>query len=117
MGVKHVNKCPNGKVNSTLMAQHISKPNHKHAANDNPYGAGEQSGKWAKPNACSATANTRACTAAEEQGAFKAEPPASLPLPKSLPLPMSLPPPTSLPPPVSLPLLTSLSPPTSLPLP
>ena len=45
MGVKHVNKCPNGKVNSTLTAQHIGKPNHKRTTNDDPYGAKEQSGK------------------------------------------------------------------------
>src|SRR5258707_12556951 len=72
MGVKCVNKRPNGKVDSALMAQHIGEPNCKCAANDDPYGTGEQSGKWAKPNACSATTNTQACTAAEERGAFNA---------------------------------------------
>jgi len=41
MGVKCVNKCPNGKVDSMLTAQHISKPNCKPAADDDPYGAGE----------------------------------------------------------------------------
>jgi hypothetical protein len=51
MGVKCINKCPNSKVDSVLMAQHIGEPNHKRAANDDPYGAGEQSGKWAKPDA------------------------------------------------------------------
>src|SRR5229473_1831901 len=45
MGVKHVNKRPNGKVNSMLTAQHIGKPNHKRTTNDDPYGAKEQSGK------------------------------------------------------------------------
>src|SRR5229473_6465304 len=109
MGVKCVNKCPNGKVDSTLTAQHIGEPNRKRTANDNLYGAGEQLGKQAKPNARSAAANTQARAAAEEWGAFKAEPPASLPLPKSLPLPASLPPPVSLPP------LASLPPPVSLP--
>src|SRR5229473_2107329 len=104
MGVKHVGKHPNGKVDSALTAQHIGEPNRKHTA-DNPYGAGEQSGKWAKPNARSAAANTRA-RAAEERGTLKAEP-----LPKSLPLPASLLPSASLPPPASL------FPPASLPLP
>jgi len=88
MGVKCVNK--HGKVDSTLMAQHIGEPNCKHAAADDPYGVGEQSGKWAKPDACSAAANTRVHVV-KEWGAFKAEPPVSLPLPKSLPLPVSLP--------------------------
>ncbi len=54
MGVKHVNKCPNGKVDSMLMAQHISEPNRKCATNNDPYGA-------------------------EERGTFKAELPVSLP--------------------------------------
>ena len=79
MGVKHVNKCPNGKVDSMLMAQHISEPNRKCATNNDPYGAEEQSGKRAKPNARSAATNTQACTAAEERGTFKAELPMSLP--------------------------------------
>ena len=83
MGVKHVNKHPNGKVDSVLTAQHIGEPNCKHATNDDPYGAGEQSGKRAKPDARSAAANTQARAAAEEWGAFKAEPPVSLPLPGS----------------------------------
>ena len=87
MGVKRVNKHPNSKVNSVLMAQHIGEPNHKHTADDNPYGAGEQSGKQAKPDTCSAAANVRA-HAAEEW----AEPlPASQPSPMSFPLPVSLP--------------------------
>ncbi len=94
MGVKRVNK--RGKVNSALTAQHIGEPNRKRAADDDPYGAGEQSGKRAKPDARSAAANTRA-RAVEERGALKAEPRPSLPLPKSLPLPASLPPPASLP--------------------
>src|SRR5713226_9365031 len=115
MGVKRVNKRPNGKVDSALTAQHIGEPNRKRTTNDDPYGAGEQSGKRAKPDACSAAANTQARTAAEERGAFKAEPPASLPLPKSLPLPMSLPPPVSLLPPFSPPPPVPSSPPSSPP--
>src|SRR5713226_9456734 len=103
MGVKCVGKHPNGKVDSALTAQHIGEPNRKRAA-DNPYGAGEQSSKWAKPDVRSAAANTRA-RAAEERGALKAEP-----LPKSLPLPTSLPPSASLPPPASLPLPCSYTP-------
>ena len=47
-----------GKVNSALTAQHIGEPNHKRLTNDDPYGAGEQSNKCAKPNARSADANT-----------------------------------------------------------
>ena len=58
MGETHRKKRAHGKVNSVLMAQHISKPNRKQTTNDNPYGAGEQSGKCAKPDACSAAANT-----------------------------------------------------------
>ncbi len=58
MVVKHVNK--HGKANSTLMAQHISEPNHKCATTDDPYGAEEQLGKQAKPDVCSAATNTQA---------------------------------------------------------
>jgi hypothetical protein len=61
MGVQHGKKHQGkGKVDSALMAQHIGMPNHKCAANNDLYGAGEQSGKHAKPNARSATANARA---------------------------------------------------------
>ena len=35
MGVKQVNRCGKGKVNSALMAQHIGKPNYKCASNNN----------------------------------------------------------------------------------
>src|SRR5258708_4322989 len=70
MGVKHVNKHPNGKVDSVLTAQHIGEPNHKRAANDDPYGAGEQSGKRANPNPRSAPANTKPRPAAEERADF-----------------------------------------------
>src|SRR5258708_36390558 len=96
MGVKRANKCPNGKVNSALIAQHIGEPNRKRTADDNPYGAGEQSGKRAKPDACSAAANVRA-RVAEEWAAPKAEPLPLLPTSRALPLPASLPPPALLP--------------------
>jgi hypothetical protein len=42
MGVKHSNNCGKGKVDSALTAQHIGKPNRKRAADNDPYGAGEQ---------------------------------------------------------------------------
>src|SRR6266852_3581108 len=83
MGVKRGEK-RRGKVDSALTAEHISVPKRKRP-NDDPYGAGEDSGKRAKPDAVSAAANARA-RAAEERKAFaKAEaaecppPPASLP--------------------------------------
>ena len=107
MGVKH---CRKGKVNSTLTAQHIGKPNRKHTTDGDPYGAGEQSSKHAKPDARSATANARAC-AAREQPAPK------VPLPLSQPLPMPLPPSTLLPLPATQPLPTLFPPPMLLPLP
>ncbi len=69
MGVKRGEKC---KVDSALMAEHIGIPKRKRP-NDDPYGAGEDSGKHAKPDAVSAAANARA-RAAEEWKAFaKAE--------------------------------------------
>ncbi len=58
MGVKCVGKHPNSKVNSMLTAQHISEPNCKCVTTNDPYGAGEQSGKQAKPDAHSTAANT-----------------------------------------------------------
>jgi hypothetical protein len=104
MGVKHGNKPhKKGKVDSALMAQHIGKPNRKRPADNNPYGAREQSGKCAKPNACSATTNVRAYVAAEERAA-KVEPPLMQPLPPSQLPPLMQPlPPASLPLPASLP--------------
>jgi hypothetical protein len=112
MGVKRGNKCrEKGKVDSALTAQHIGEPNRKRAADDDPYGAGEQSGKRAKPDARSAAANARARAAAERASLPKAEPP-----PTQLPLSPTLPPPTPLPPPASFPPPTPL-PPASLPLP
>ena len=96
MGVKRNNKRANGKVDSALTAQHIGEPNRKRTADDDPYGAGEQSGKRAKPDARSAATNVRA-RIAEERAAPKAEPLPSLPASRALPLPASLPPPASLP--------------------
>ena len=58
MGKKCRAKCSRGKVNSALTAQHIGKPNRKCPTDDDPYGAGEQSSKHAKPDARSADANT-----------------------------------------------------------
>ena len=57
MGEKCGTKRSWGKVDSALMAQHIGEPNCKHMTDNDPYGAGEQSGKHAKPNARSANAN------------------------------------------------------------
>jgi hypothetical protein len=86
MGEKRGKK--RGKVDSALTAQHIGEPNRKRAADNDPYGAGEQSGKRAKPDARSAAANTRARAAAERPEVPKAEPPPTpLPPPASLPLP------------------------------
>jgi hypothetical protein len=104
MGVRRGNKSHGkGKVDSALTAEHIGEPNRKRPADNDPYGAGEQSGKRAKPDARSAAANARARAA--KRAVPKAEPPPSLP-PPSLPLPL-LPPP-SLPPPASLPLPAAL---------
>jgi hypothetical protein len=111
MGVKRGNKSRGtGKVDSALTAQHIGEPNRKRAADSDPYGAGEQSGKRAKPDARSAAANARARAAAEP----KAEPPFTQLPPPTLPLSTPLPPPT-LPPSTPLPPPTPL--PASLPLP
>jgi hypothetical protein len=101
MGVKRGKK-GKGKVDSALTAQHIGEPNRKRAADYDPYGAGEQSGKRAKPDARSAAANARARRAAEEQAVLKAEPPPTLPPPPT-PLPPPTLPPTPLPPPAPLP--------------
>jgi hypothetical protein len=71
MGVKRGEK-RRGKVDSALTGEHIGVPKRKRA-NSDPYGAGEHSGKRAKPDAVSIAANTRARAAAERP------PPASLP--------------------------------------
>jgi hypothetical protein len=116
MGVKRGNKTHRkGKVDSALTAEHIGEPNRKRPADDDPYGAGEQSGKRAKPDARSAAANARA-RAAAERAVPKAVPPPTFPPSTQLP-PPSLPstplpppslPPTPLPPPASLPLPAAL---------
>jgi hypothetical protein len=81
MGVKKGDK-RRGKVDSALTAEHIGAPKHKRP-NDDPYGAGEESGKRAKPDAVSAAANTRARAKAERP------PPASLPTRLPSPSPAS----------------------------
>ena len=58
MGEKYRAMLSQGKVNSALTAQHISKPNYKCLTDDNPYRVREQSGKHAKPDVYSANANT-----------------------------------------------------------
>ena len=94
MGVKHGENRRHGKVDSALMAEHISVPKHKRPMDD-PYGAGEDSGKCTKPDAVLAAANAWAHMA-EERASLKAAecPPSSLPahLPPS-PSPACLPPP------------------------
>ena len=61
MGVKWIKK-GQGKVDSALTAEHISEINCKRNCGDkDPYGAGEQSGKHAKQDACSAGKFPSAC--------------------------------------------------------
>src|SRR6266700_7040397 len=74
MGVKRGEKRCHGKVDSKLMAEDIGVPKHKRPCDD-PYGAGEQSRKCAKPNAVSAAANARA----RAKGKAAEPPPALLP--------------------------------------
>jgi hypothetical protein len=76
MGVKRGEKRRRGKVDSALTAEHIGAPKRKHTSDD-PYGAGESSGKRAKSDAVSAAANARARAAKEK--AAERPPPASLP--------------------------------------
>jgi hypothetical protein len=94
MGAKHGNK--KGKVDSALTVQHIGEPNCKCAADSDPYGASEQSGKYAKPDARFSAANARAHAAAKWAVPKAEPPPTSLPPPMlpppTLPLPMLLPP-------------------------
>lgn len=80
MGVKRGQK-RQGKVNGALSAQLIGEPNRKrNCATQDPYGAGKQPGKRARPDARSVAANTRARAAAE-------------PAPVHVSLPATLPPP------------------------
>src|SRR6266576_7107700 len=74
MGVKRGEKRHCGKVDSELTAEHIGVPKRKRPCDD-PYGAGEQSGKRAKPDAVSAAANARA----RAKGKAAEPPPALLP--------------------------------------
>jgi hypothetical protein len=106
MGVKRRDKC-RGKVNGVLTAQHIGEKTKKQCANNDPYGAREQSRKRAKSDARSVAANTRARAASEPPAppsAATIPPPASLPprFPSYAPLPppsaSTLPPLASLPP-------------------
>ena len=55
IGVKHCQK-RQGKVDSALMADHIGVPKHK-CPNNDPYRAGKDFKKHAKPNVVSPTAN------------------------------------------------------------
>ena len=89
MGVKRGGRKRQGKVDSALTSQHIGEPNRKRAANNDPYGAGEQSGKRAKPDARSAAANARVCAVKAEPLRTQPSPstPTPLPLPASLPSP------------------------------
>ena len=75
MGVKRGKK-GRGKVDSAHTAQHIGEINRKrNRQHEDPYGAGEQSGKRAKPDARSTAANTRA----RAKEASPKPPPSSLP--------------------------------------
>jgi len=81
IGVKWGEKC-HSKVDSTLTAELISEPNHKQNHGDeDPYGTGEQSGKHAKPDACSVTTNTQVWAAVGLAPVHSAVPLASLPTP------------------------------------
>ncbi|KAH9051046.1 hypothetical protein EDB87DRAFT_1582998 [Lactarius vividus] len=113
MGVKRGNKACS-KVDSARTAEHIGEINRKrNRENDDPYGAGEQSGKHAKPDARSAVANAnaRACATMEPSRPLSSSRgPAPVPfpvhhyIPSPLPLSQPAPRPTSpLPLPVSLP--------------
>ena len=86
MGVKRGEK-HRGKVDSALTVEHIGVPKRKRT-NDDPYGAGEDSGKRAKPDAVSAAANARARAATERKAAAERLPPECPPAegpPASLP--------------------------------
>ncbi|KAN0136459.1 hypothetical protein V8E53_005827 [Lactarius tabidus] len=96
MGVQRGNK-KHGKVDSAHTAVLIGEINRKHTHNDeDPYGAGEQSGKHAKPDARSVAANTRVCVATEPRPARPVPPPSSLPArsssPRRAPSPTQMPP-------------------------
>jgi len=93
MGVKWGKK-RHSKVDSMLTAKLIGEPNCKQNCRDeDPYGAGEQSGKHAKPDAHSVTANTWAQAAVGSALVHSAVLPASLPTPMCVPMhaPMHVP--------------------------
>ncbi|KAH9006032.1 hypothetical protein EDB84DRAFT_1573053 [Lactarius hengduanensis] len=99
-----------GKVDSACTAEHIGNINRKHnRENDDPYGAGEQSGKRVKPDARSAAANSNAqeCATKEPSQPLLSSSRAPAPVPHyPSPLPLSQPAPrpaSPLPPPASLP--------------
>ena len=77
MAIKHGERKGHGKVDSTRTAEHIGMPKRK-CPTDDSYGAGEESGKRAKPDAVSAAANTWA-RAAQEKKVAECPPPTSLP--------------------------------------
>jgi len=90
MGVKWGEKC-HSKVNSALMAELIGELNHKQNCGDeDPYGAGEQSGKCTKPNARLVAANTWVWAAVGSAPVHSAAPPASLPTPTHVPMHMPM---------------------------
>ena len=85
MGVKQGEKCCS-KVDSALMAKLIGELNRKwNHGDEDPYGAREQSGKCAKPDAHSVAANTQARAAVGSAPVHSAAPPASLPTPMHVP--------------------------------
>jgi hypothetical protein len=93
MGVKRGEKRRHGKVDSALTAEHIGVPKCKHTNND-PYGAGEQSGKCAKPDAVSTAANSRVRAAAEcppPASLLMRLPPSPAPYAQTHPIPMHAP--------------------------
>ena len=89
MGVKRGKKS-HGKVNSAHTAELIGEINRKRNREDeDPYGAGEQSGKRAKPDARSAAANARARASSHPPSSSLSAPLSS---PRSTPISSSRPP-------------------------
>ncbi|KAH9011578.1 hypothetical protein EDB84DRAFT_1445098 [Lactarius hengduanensis] len=92
MGIKRGNKA-RGKVDSARTAEHIGEINRKrNRENEDPYGAGEQSGKRAKPDARSAAANVDARERATMQPSRPPlpSPHAPAPVPHYIPSPLPL---------------------------
>jgi hypothetical protein len=93
MGVKRGEKRRRSKVDSALIVEHIGVPKRKRT-NDDPYGAGEQSGKRTKPDAVSTAANARAQAAAERPLLASLPtrlPPSPAPYAQTHPIPMHAP--------------------------